>query len=122
MKAIKFATIGSLGFVVDSSVFFALTQLDMGTMQARLYAFWLAASSTWLGNKYFTFQCRARSKLLRQWSKHMASCHVSGVANLAIFYCLNPFIHTAIAFVIGILAAAIANYWLSQKYVFALAS
>ena len=87
-------------------------------MLARLLAFWLAACVTWLGNKHLTFACKQKTGLLKQWAKHMLTAHTSGLVNLLCFYLISAVYLVPVAFVVGVLVAAVCNYWLSKKYVF----
>jgi len=118
MKVIKFALVGVMGFAFDAAFFYLLIVANVEPMLARVLAFWLAASCTWLGNKYLTFACKVNSGLLKQWGKHMLSAHASGIANLSLFYLLSSQVALPIAFTCGIAVGAIFNYWLSTKYVF----
>lgn len=118
MKAAKFALVGGTGFVIDGALFYLLVKTGLEIMPARLIAFWLTASFTWLGNKYLTFKCSLKSNLLMQWGKHMASAHCSGVANLVTFYFISLTGALELAFTVGVLVGAISNYWLSDKFVF----
>lgn len=118
MKLIKFAVIGGLGFVFDGLFFYLLLQLSIAPMLARVMAFWLAATVTWLGNRHFTFACLQPAGALKQWAKHMLSAHSSGVLNLCIFYLMQWHYAIEVSFVCGIVSGAVFNYWLSNRYVF----
>lgn len=118
MKAVKFAIVGGTGFIIDGAIFYLLMQAGLETMKARLVAFWLTATFTWLGNKHLTFQCQQQSRLYAQWAKHMLSAHCSGAANLLSFYILSWYCPLKVAFTVGILIGAVFNYWLSDRFVF----
>lgn len=118
MKAAKFALIGGTGFIIDGALFYLLVQVGLEIMAARLVAFWLTATFTWVGNKYLTFNCSLRNNLLKQWAKHMVSAHCSGAANLVTFYLFSLISSLEFAFTLGVLIGAVANYWLLDKFVF----
>lgn len=118
MKAAKFALVGGIGFAIDGALFYFFMQTDMDTIVARVLAFWLTATFTWLGNKHFTFDCQQSTQLVRQWGRHMISAHFAGVVNLASFYLLNEVYPTWLAFTAGIIIGAVFNYWLSNNFVF----
>ncbi len=118
MTLIKFAMIGGLGFIFDALFFYLLLQLSFAPMLARVLAFWLAATITWLGNRHFTFACTQAVGALTQWVKHMLSAHGSGVLNLCIFYLMQWHYSIEVSFVCGIVSGAAFNYWLSNRYVF----
>ena len=86
-------------------------------MISRLIAFWLAATTTWYGNRHFTFQA-SHQPPLAQWGKHMVSCHVSGCANLALFYVATTVMPVSISFVLGILLGMVLNYLFSSVLVY----
>lgn len=118
MKVAKFAFVGVIGFLFDAAFFYLFIQLTAEPMVARLFAFWLAATCTWLGNKHLTFRCTLKTNLFQQWGKHMLSAHLSGTVNLALFYLVSTVQPLQVAFVIGIVAGACFNYVLSDRFVF----
>lgn len=118
MKAAKFALVGGTGFVIDGALFYLLVKAGLEIMSARLIAFWLTATFTWLGNKYLTFNCSLQNNLLTQWGKHMISAHCSGIVNLVTFYFISLTGAFELAFTVGVLLGAVSNYWLSDKFVF----
>lgn len=118
MKVAKFALVGGIGFIIDGALFYLLVKAELDIISARLIAFWLTASFTWLGNKYLTFNCSLKNNLLKQWGKHMVSSHCSGAVNLVTFYFISLTGALELAFTVGVLLGAISNYWLSDKFVF----
>ena len=91
-------------------------------MLSRVLAFWVAATTTWLGNRYFTysylhFSNEQRNKSI-QLAKHLASAHFSGGFNLATFWFLLPHTGDQIGFVIGVIVGMFSNYFLSCKFVY----
>lgn len=118
MKFLRFACVGGLGFVVDAGCFYLLLQISVPPMAARILSFWLAASATWLGNRYFTFAKRHPDAAFNQWLKHMLSAHSSGVINLMAFYIISINYAVELAFLVGIALGTISNYWLSSRFVF----
>lgn len=113
-----FAIVGMVGFIADAGAFALFYYVLDQPMWARVFAFWLAASVTWLGNRYFTFSECDKSHKLRQWARHMAVAHVAGILNLAVFYVTALLAHVAIAFVAGIGAGLCLNYMMSSRLVF----
>lgn len=118
MKFLRFACVGSLGFVVDATCFYLLLQITIPPMTARVFSFWLAASVTWLGNRHFTFAKNHLDAPFNQWLKHMLSAHSSGAVNLIIFYIISINYAVELAFLVGIVLGTISNYWLSSRFVF----
>jgi len=115
---IKFCAVGGTGFVVDSAVFYLLIEVMPSIILARLIAFWLAATATWLGNRLFTFAHTSAQEPWRQWQKHMLSAHGAGGLNLGLFYLLHDQLGTAVAFCAGIALGLGVNYILARYFVY----
>ena len=113
----RFAAVGMAGFAVDSLIFFMLMYVSDNLLLNRFVAFWIAACTTWLGNRHFTFKAQNQNPVW-QWGKHMLSCHLSGLCNIAVFYVLVPVTGIYLAFVVGILVGTVTNYLLSSLLVF----
>ncbi|WP_028111647.1 GtrA family protein [Ferrimonas kyonanensis] len=122
---IKFALVGGTGFVVDVSLFSALTLgLEWGPYPARVLAFLAAASTTWAGNRWFTFRQRPPQDASRQWLKSLTAALMSALPNFALFSwtltLLSPWsLAPWAALVAGIGAGTLSNYLLSSRWVFA---
>lgn len=115
----KFCLIGGLGFVVDSLFFIFLSQLTDNIMLARLLSFWLAASTTWIGNRIYTFSHQQFTNFIVQWCKHLLTAHISGCINLLVFWCTKEVTFIPVAFCLGILAGLFSNYFIASRFVFA---
>lgn len=131
LKLGKFALVGGAGFMADAAVFtlcFALGELPL--LFARVVAFFVAATVTWLGNRYFTFKDitivqrqRRDASLREQWLKFIASACVSSLPNFLVFKVVLLVLGTQggspyIALVAGVLAGMVSNYTLSSRWVF----
>ncbi len=114
----KFCLIGGLGFVVDSLFFIFLSQLTDNIMLARLLSFWLAASTTWIGNRIYTFSHQQFANVIAQWCKHLLTAHISGCINLLVFWYIKEITYIPIAFCLGILAGLFSNYFIASRFVF----
>lgn len=116
----RFAIVGSIGFLTDAFTFYllsenALTEVDM----ARIYAFVIAMIMTWLGNRYFTFSAARNAKAGIQFMKHTGCALLGFSINFIIFKSLIGLnTHLAIAFVTGVFAAMISNFFISKHLVF----
>ncbi|WP_413401649.1 GtrA family protein [Pseudoalteromonas sp. KJ71-7] len=114
----KFCFVGGAGFIVDSFIFFILVNHIDSIITARAIAFWLAASTTWLGNRVYTFNNQAYGSAVKQWSKHMFAAHLSGVINLIVFWIAKELFLIHFAFCLGIMAGLVSNYLLANRFVF----
>ncbi|CCO45638.1 putative GtrA-like protein [Vibrio nigripulchritudo SOn1] len=124
-RLFKFAFVGGIGFVVDTAVFaLFLYVIETPIFAARVIAFIVAATATWLGNRTLTFGDREKTDKAKQWQKHMVAAAFSAIPNLGVFKLViaifgeqgyMPFV----ALVAGILVGMFSNYFLSSKWVFA---
>jgi len=122
---ISFATIGVLGFVVDTGVLYLLIYLfDADLYIGRVFSYLCAVTITWLMNRFFTFKSQSdHTGLLEQWIK-FASCNVLGaIINYTIYALLitfssNFYENPVFAVAVGTLFSVNVNFFLSKKYVF----
>ena len=121
----KFAVVGGIGFLVDSSVMILLFEgLGVELAYARCTAFVCAASSNWFLNRIFTFRGRdlAGRKSL-EWVRFIVSALLSAIPNLGIFFLLMQVFPESLVYIIfamccGILAGYFTNYQLARLWVY----
>jgi putative flippase GtrA len=124
-RFLRFAAVGTGGFVVDEIALWLihhLTALDYYASQ--IPAFFVAVTFTWWGNRTLTFrEHAARTSLLREWAKFLAANALGAVANYTLYVCLlrfapppanNPYL----ALVAGTLFGLVFNFTLSRRFVF----
>ncbi|OBT13435.1 polysaccharide biosynthesis protein GtrA [Vibrio sp. UCD-FRSSP16_10] len=121
-RFVRFAKVGAVGFVVDIVVFSILVYLiGIPLMLSRVLAFIVAATTTWLGNRIYTFN--STDARFTQWKRFFVSACISMIPNLIVFKGLvlylgeGSFAHY-IAFVLGVGAGLMGNYLLSSRWVF----
>lgn len=124
-KLLKFAMVGGIGFVVDTLIFILLYQLlELDMMVARLLAFIVAATTTWLGNRIFTFSSQCTSNKLIQWQRFISVACFSAIPNFLVFKLImslidSYFLGVYIALALGVFAGMVSNFLLSERWVFA---
>jgi putative flippase GtrA len=121
---LRFAIVGTVGFVVDAAVLYALIYgLGAGPYLGRLASFLAAASMTWLLNRRFTFPDTRRQPAHRQWTVFVAFMALGGLLNygtyalvvtLAPDYPVTPLLAVAA----GALAGLALNFTTSRLFVF----
>jgi putative flippase GtrA len=122
-RLLRFAAIGSLGFVWDTATTYATRPL-IGLLPAAMLAFVVAASLNWLANRLWTFRdCRCAGGVLRQWALYMAANSLGFLLNRGTFAALVLAVpacraHPVIALAAGAVAGLGANFGLSQRVVF----
>lgn len=124
-KPVKFAMVGCIGFVVDlSSLFLFYDLLGIDLIPARMLAFILAVTTTWYGNRRYTFsEFNLVENRLHEWSRFFCSSVMSAVPNIGTFFILSlilPTTHTWILFgmIAGILVGYYSNYKFATGWVF----
>ncbi|WP_417346972.1 GtrA family protein [Ferrimonas sp.] len=120
---IKFALVGGSGFVVDMVVFTSLHLAGLDPLEARGLAFLAAASTTWAGNRCFTFSDRSQGRAGGQWIRALTAALMSALPNFALFWLTLKLVGEGwpgpqLALVAGIAAGTVSNYLLSSRWVF----
>lgn len=123
MQFLRFGTVGAAGFVVDTSVVYALRG-TIGIYGAGVAAYVAAASFTWLFNRIWTFRGPHRIAAGRQWAAFMAAQSLGFVVNRGVFAVLvtvSPFCaeYPVVAIAAGMVAGMFLNFAAARKYVFA---
>lgn len=128
LSILRFAVIGGVGFVVDSTILAVDTNwLGLDPFKGRALSMFCAMTCTWLGNRYFTFPDRrahgSLGAVFHEWSKFVAANIVGALVNYGVYAALlhfasAPLNNKYIALVIGVLAGLIFNFTLSKKLVF----
>jgi putative flippase GtrA len=81
-RFIRFSLIGIIGFVVDASTLsLCLWALQLGPYEGRLVSYLVAATTTWLFNRRFTFADAAHDRAPVQWSRFLAVNAIGGAVN-----------------------------------------
>lgn len=123
-RLFKFAIVGGCGFIVDFAVFTLLSQLiGWDLMVSRSLAFICAATTTWIGNRMFTFSELEGVDLFQQWRRFFISACISVIPNFIVFKLSLEFIGTEglliyVALVLGTLVGMVSNFKLSTRWVF----
>lgn len=124
LQFLYFSIVGTIGFIVDSSVlYFLLYEIELGFYVGRLFSYLGAASITWLLNRYFTFSIQRSANPAKEWFKFLLYNGVGGGVNYGVYAALiasnkyiasNPIIGVAVGSACGL----IFNFTVSQLFVF----
>ena len=118
----KFLTVGALGFVVNVLVVYWLRD-QFGLYWAGAVAFVLAGSTTWIGNRIWTFGDRRGTAAGSQWVRYLGYS-LLGLALYALVYggliALSPFcrMFPVLPVCAGSLVGLFANFAVSRRLVF----
>jgi putative flippase GtrA len=124
---LRFAVVGTAGFLVNEAALFALLRLaGLDPYSGQAVAFLFAATFTWWGNRWLTFRAHAAGTaqgMAREWAKFIAANALGGAVNYAIYASLvtfapAPFDSPFLGVVAGTLAGLIFNFTMSKRFVF----
>ena len=119
---LRFAVVGTIGFIVDAGVLLYLLSLEFGLYTARAVSFFFAVTCTWLLNRVFTFRDR-NADLIGQWTRFASVNLVGGLINYGTYAALVwQLVLVQVWPVLGVAAGSISgmffNFALSRWYVF----
>lgn len=121
---IRFAIVGTGGFLVDIGVLTFCTQaLGMGPYLGRLFSFLTAATFGWFCNRHFTFKGQGGGHPGAQWARFLAVSAGGFVFNYGTYAALIstiPFAreHLVIGVAAGSIAGMFFNFFASRHFVF----
>lgn len=146
MKILRFAGVGSIGFVVDAATLFLLS-FYIAFIPARAIAFWVAATSNWWLNRHITFDASNTPNPMQQWGRFIAVSCIGFIPNWGCYWLLMQSVDinqllieslikypdlksllvnhldvevvwSVVAMVPGVLLGLITNYLLADRWVF----
>lgn len=122
MRLLKFAVVGTLGFVVDVAVLYGMARLGTGWLIGRACSWLCAATFTWAVNRRFTFAV-AKPPTAYEWAAFLAANSAGGLINYAIFAASLEFVpavaaHPYVGVGLGSVAGMLVNFVLSARLVF----
>ena len=122
MQILRFAVVGTIGFIADTVVLLGLaTGLGIPPLPSRIASFVSAASLTYWLNLRFTFQYSAASST--QWLRYLLTTGIGALINIGAFYAWVSTVGASSAQLvlgaaIGSLLALFFNYFVSRTLVF----
>ncbi len=121
---LRFGTVGTVGFVVDTSVLYGALAMGAGLYGGRAISYVTAATTTWALNRVWTFRHRGGGQQVhRQWALFLLVNLGGFVLNYGTYAALVTFVPLVAANpVLGVAAGSIAgmfsNFILSRQVVF----
>jgi putative flippase GtrA len=122
---LRFAAIGTLGFLVDAGVLVALLAGGVaGVHGGRVLSFLAAASVTWALNRRFTFAASSGARRLAEWARYLAAMAAGAAVNYAVYALAMRLAGGAtlvapLAVAAGSLAGLAVNFTTARRFVFA---
>jgi putative flippase GtrA len=122
MQFLKFGVVGTMGFVVDTAVVYAL-RYQLGLYGAGLVSFVVGATANWVMNRLWTFRGQGSLPWHQEWARYMATNALGFVLNRGTYALLVTFVAIAaeqpvIAVAAGSIAGMGVNFVLSRRMVF----
>jgi putative flippase GtrA len=85
-RFVRFSLVGIIGFIVDAATLsLCLWALQIGPYEGRLVSYLMAATTTWLLNRRFTFADAAPDRAPIQWSRFLAVNAIGGAVNYGVY-------------------------------------
>lgn len=120
LKAVSFAVVGMINFIVDFSVFsFAFYMLKWPIIAANIVSWMIAVSGSYVMNSLFTFAAESGRQLRwKDYASFVASQTGGLVANTATVFVLSYFMPVLLGKALAIGASFAVNFSLSHWLVF----
>lgn len=119
---VRFGLVGLVGFACDTAIVYALRG-SLGLYGAGLVSYLVAATVTWLLNRWWTFRGRGAGSAHRQWALFLLANFGGFILNRGTFFLLVTFVaicarEPVFAVFAGMLAGMMSNFTLSRTLVF----
>lgn len=121
---LRFGVVGTIGFLVDTTVLLTAVALGAGPYAGRVLSYLVAASTTWALNRAWTFRARAgAADPRRQWALFVALNLGGFVANYGTYLLVTTWLGTEPwQLVVGVAAGALAgmtiNFTVARQIIF----
>ncbi len=120
----KFGIVGATGFAVDTVVLYiGIDALGLSRIAAGLFSFPFAVTTTWIGNRLFTFRDAKPMPAAAQLAKFAVVCAIGLVFNRGTYSVLVSTIplvydHPVIGLLGGTAAGMFFNFFIARRHVF----
>ena len=119
---IRFSFVGVVGLIIDTTVVYFL-RASLGLYGAGLVSYLIAATGTWLLNRFWTFRGLGAGAIHRQWAMFLVANLAGFVLNRGAYALLVTFVPLAaqqpvIATAAGAVTGLLMNFTLSRRLVF----
>jgi len=119
---LKFGTVGTFGFLVDTATVYALRG-RLGLYGAGIAAYFVAATWAWALNRLWTFRGLGGGPAHRQWVRFLVANSAGFVLNRGAYAILVTFVplcaeQPVYAVAAGAVAGMFVNFSLSRSMVF----
>jgi putative flippase GtrA len=123
-RFLRFAAVGVVAAGVDmAAVELAVRLLGLDLYSARVLSYLCAATAAWWLNRRIAFADRSSNNRLAEWARYLAANLLGGLINYGVYAVLVTALpvfaaHPFLAVGVGSLAGMMANFAMSQRFVF----
>lgn len=121
---LRFGVVGTVGFLVDSTVLLSMMALGLGPYGGRVVSYLAAASTTFALNRAWTFRGAGREQpVTAQWGRFVLLNLVGFAVNYGTYAALvatSPLVaeYPVLGVAAGSVAGMFINFGLSRRFVF----
>ena len=80
-----FCVVGAVGFIVDAGMLYLVLAVWPNPYPARILSYLVAATTTWLLHRAYTFHETAGPRTGRQWMVYVSTNAIGGAVNYGIY-------------------------------------
>ena len=80
-----FCVVGAVGFIVDAGMLYLVLAVWPNPYLARILSYLVAATTTWLLHRAYTFRETAGPRTGRQWMVYVSTNAIGGAVNYGIY-------------------------------------
>jgi len=119
-----FAVVGSVGFVIDSLVLLlSLHVLMLGYYIGRILSYLVAASTTWILNRTYTFKVTNKKNIHLEWASFVSINLSGGLVNYGVYAILIWRFATfrefpVLGVALGSLSGLLVNFFFCKKFLY----
>lgn len=124
-RLLRFGLVGTVGFVTDTTVLYLLMfSAGLDPYRGRALSFLAGVTTTWLGNRHYTFPDRAaHTGRSREWARFFAVSAPTALVNYGIYALLVATLplaarHPVMAVAVATLASFLLNFLGSILFAF----
>lgn len=122
VQFLMFGTVGTIGWIVDTATVYGL-RASLGLYGAGMVSYVVAASTTWICNRLWTFRGQGSGPAHHQWARFLAVNVFGFILNRGTYALLVTFVvlcarQPVFATAAGALAGMFVNFGLSRAIVF----
>ncbi|MCA4920866.1 MAG: GtrA family protein [Roseomonas sp.] len=123
MEFLRFGVVGTIGFLVDTTVLYAGLAFGLGLYGGRAVSYLLAATTTWALNRLWTFRGRGDGPVHQQWALFLVVNLIGFAMNYGTYAALIAYVpmvgaHPVLGVAAGAIAGMFGNFVLSRQLVF----